>query len=969
MIWRTDSRANFVTSCFRFFLCLAATCSTWLLCADPALAASRPRLDLTGEWDFYPDVGDAALDTVTAEPGKILVPGSWQAQGYGEPGGSIPSSVVGSDTTPAEYLRHNLTARCLYVRNITVPGAWQRHRVFLCVRRVYRYADVTVNGTRIGEYEGFSSPFEFDVTSAMRFGQDNELVIGVDNRARPGRDTVGMANYFSNTGGFGGAVYLEARSVDWLQDVFAMPRIAASQVQLRVTVKTVKSDRPQGLTVTAEVTPWDPAGRPGSLVGKNRQPLPTTTAGEHTLDLPVALAPLRLWSPDAPFLYVATVGLLQDGRVVDERQVRFGMREITAEGRKLLLNGKPLYLAGYGDDTTYPLTGMMPWDKEVYLRQLRLMRSLGFNFVRHHSCTPHDEYFEAADEVGMLVQPEASMAYVKFWPKAHGLFSKEWANMVTAFRNHPSIWAWCMGNELFLHQLPERDANPNANTANAANQPGTAAFTRQDALKIVERAYQQAKELDPTRLVHASDGGDPMRWTDIESPLAQPEKWKAFTPKPRLLHEYGNYCCSLPDFSLIPRLNGVIRPLTYERAQAYVTKHNLEAVYPRLYHSSLAMRADAQKSYLEAARVNDNSGYSFWLGIDFPESPEGCWDEGILNQLWEPKPGLTEGLPDITGPTVLLTGAGIESRSLYGDEPKTVGLSVSHYGSQPLEKARLLWRLQDGETLLKQGELPAINCGLGEVKSIGDIIVPAVGSDVPRFIRLECELWQGPDRVARNAWEFHAYPRKLSATPRIGVYSEVGPIPGVAELKPAAPLPADLRLLITRALKRERHAQLLRSGKTAVLLIGNGGFKTISRRPGYFLNAHGGAYGGIMEDHPVFAPIPHQGRLHLGLYQLIAGGVPLDAEEMPAALRDGAVVWGLGLTAWISREKNLQRSVMYCDVITERNLHLILCNMDLLSDKPESRYVLAGTIDYLLSGTSNGIAKPCNNADLEVLLR
>jgi hypothetical protein len=90
---------------------------------------------------------------------------------------------------------------------------------------------------------------------------------------------------------------------------------------------------------------------------------------------------------------------------------------------------------------------------------------------------------------------------------------------------------------------------------------------------------------------------------------------------------------------------------------------------------------------------------------------------------------------------------------------------------------------------------------------------------------------------------------------------------------------------------------------------------------------------------------------------------------MPAALRDGAVVWGLGLTAWISREKNLRRSVMYCDVITERDLHLVLCNMDLLSNKPESRYVLAGTIDYLLSGKPSRLAKPCSNADLEVLLR
>jgi hypothetical protein len=1098
-------------------LCCRRSAAAWasaclaLHLACNSFSAPRLQLDLSGAWDFYPDAGDKALENVTVKPGKIMVPGAWQAQGYGEPGGSIPSSVVGSDITPSAYLRHNLTARCLYVREIQVPAAWRGKRVFLCVRRVYRYADVTVNATHIGDYEGFSSPFEFDVTEAVRFGQSNRLVMGVDNRARKDRDTVGMANYFSNTGGFGGPVYLEARPADWIQEVFAMPRIAASQAQLRVTVKTANSGWPQGMTLTAEVTPWNPARQPTALAGRTQQPVPTA-AREQTLELPVTLTPLRLWSPDDPFLYLATVRLLQDGRTVDETQVRFGMREIVANGNKLFLNGKPLFLAGYGDDTTYPLTGMMPWDKETYLKHLRLMRSLGFNFVRHHSCMPHDEYFDAADEVGMLVQPEAGMAYVKFWPKAHDLFAKEWPNLITAFRNHPSIWAWCMGNELFLNELPERDTNRqamslskpltngplqtvaiedngvygppgtfptrsfkqsnyyrdvealvdgqacsllrkagtsrvfkegphelglkflstragavtrvryfrvaeeqgshvgrlwdnagrelarvtftnesasgwqeailaeplpieaketyvvsvNANTAYAATAPGGAEFTRQDAMEIVERAYHQAKELDPARLVHTSDGGVPQQWTDVVSSGG----WEKFGPKPFLQHEYGNYTCSLPDFSLIPRLNGVIHPLTYERALAYVKEHSLEAVYPRLYRSSLAMRADAQKQYLEAARATDsNAGYSFWLGIDFPESPEGCWDEGILNELWEPKPGLTNGLTDLTGPTVLVTTAGIEARSFYSDQDKVVGLRVSHYGKQPLENARVLWRLKEDETLLRQGELPAISCGLGQVISAGEVTLPALASEVPRFLTLACELRQGTDRIAKNAWEFYAYPRIPRGAPLAGAYSEAGPIPGATVLGTDAPLPSDLGLLITRGLKRERHGQLLRAGKASVLLVGTGGFQTLEKHSDYFLNAFGGAFGGIIEDHPVFASIPHQGRLHLGLYQLIARGALLDAEAMPTPLREGSVVWGLGLTAWISTTKNLQRSALYCDVVTERDLHLVLCNLDLLANKPESRYVLEKTLAYLAAGQPSRLTARCATAELEKLLR
>src|SRR5208282_4731765 len=155
----------------------------------------------------------------------------------------------------------------------------------------------------------------------------------------------------------GGAVYLEARPAHWVQDVFAMPRLANSEVQLRVTMKTANSDWPDGMTVSAEVAPWDPAGQSAAPVGKTARSLPISGAREFTLELPTTLAPLRLWSPNDPFLYLATVRLLQNGQAVDERQVRFGMREIVAKGNQLFLNGAPLFLAGYGDDATEPLTG------------------------------------------------------------------------------------------------------------------------------------------------------------------------------------------------------------------------------------------------------------------------------------------------------------------------------------------------------------------------------------------------------------------------------------------------------------------------------------------------------------------------------------------------------------------------------------------------------------------------------------
>jgi hypothetical protein len=379
------------------------------------------------------------------------------------------------------------------------------------------------------------------------------------------------------------------------------------------------------------------------------------------------------------------------------------------------------------------------------------------------------------------------------------------------------------------------------------------------------------------------------------------------------------------------------------------------------------MRADAQKHYMESAKASGaNNGFSFWLGIDFPESPEGCWDEGILNELWEPKPYLTNGLPDILGSTVLLCDAGLEARSFYSDEPKKVGLRLWHCGTKPISSGMLSWRVTERGSVLQKGELTGISCGLGERVRLGEVTLNGISAPAPRFLNLEVDLSQNGPRIAKNAWGFYVYPRQPAAA-LPGVYSQAGPLRGATVLGTNAPLPGDLRLLITRNLNRAEHEQLLRAGKCAVLLLGNGGFK--ETRAGYFLNQYGSGFGGIIEDHPVFSAIPHEGRLHLGLHQLIAGGGLLETGSMPAPLREGAVVWGLKLTGWISPVKNLGKVLHWSEIVTEEQLHLVLCNLDLASDKPESQYVLAKALGYLVSAQPSPLARRCSLQEIESLLK
>ena len=114
-------------------------------------------------------------------------------------------------------------------------------------------------------------------------------------------------------------------------------------------------------------------------------------------------------------LTTASIELLVNGKTIDRSDERFGFRTVATEGNRVLLNGKPIYLRGYGDDNVEVLTGFPSASKDVYLKRLAVAKSLGFNAVRFHSMTPPRAYFDAADEAGLLVMAELPAAYTQFF--------------------------------------------------------------------------------------------------------------------------------------------------------------------------------------------------------------------------------------------------------------------------------------------------------------------------------------------------------------------------------------------------------------------------------------------------------------------------------------------------------------------------------------------------------------------------
>lgn len=104
-----------------------------------------------------------------------------------------------------------------------------------------------------------------------------------------------------------------------------------------------------------------------------------------------------------------------------------------------------------GDDSIYPATVAPPVNFSFYKHRLQVAKSLGFNYVRHHTNVLPPEYWRAASEVGMLVQAEFPMFggrvacdVASYACEKNAVYFQDWTFMIKALRNFPAVFDYTM---------------------------------------------------------------------------------------------------------------------------------------------------------------------------------------------------------------------------------------------------------------------------------------------------------------------------------------------------------------------------------------------------------------------------------------------------------------------------------------------------------------------------------------------
>ena len=423
----------------------------------------RQVMSLDGFWQFRTDPSEVGLrqDWLRGlqQTTPIAVPGSWNDQ--------------------LEELRDYIGV-AWYQTQFDIPnGFGSNRRVRLRFGSINYLAEVWLNGVSLGKHEGGHLPFEFDIAGKTK-PEQNILVVRVDaalapDRVPPGNiprdplDTFNGQQYpdtsfdFFPFAGIHRPVMLYSTPAHAITDLRVRTTIHGSEGRVKVQLETS-----QALGCIAHFT----------LRGHGSEIKAEAPVVNSQAEVEIAVPNAAFWGPGEPNLYHLNAELLETAKVVDRYSLKVGLRTVEVSGDKLLINGKPVYLKGFGRHEDFPVAGRS-YVAPVVIKDYSLMHWVGANSFRTSHYPYSEQMMDMADELGFLVIDEIP---------AVGLFFAE-----AGLQRRLDL---C---QQYIHDLIARDCNhPSVIMWSVANEPHSKRTTAKDFFHTL---YRTAKSLDDTRPV------------------------------------------------------------------------------------------------------------------------------------------------------------------------------------------------------------------------------------------------------------------------------------------------------------------------------------------------------------------------------------------------------------------------------------------------------------------------------------
>ena len=455
-------------------------------------------LSLNGYWD-YAFSNDEKIPTKWE--GKILVPFSPETK----------LSGICRNLSPNQYFFYKL--------EFSLNDFVIKDKVLLHFLAVDQIADVYINDHYLGKHIGGFLPFNFDIKPYITTDK-NTLIVRVkdytdtSNLSRGKQKLKHGGIWYTPQSGIYFPVFIESVSSDYIQDIKFTPDIDKEEIIIHITSEAKEA---------------------GIHIFNMDRPIDTNK------DVHIKVKDMHLWSPEDPYLYFVKV--YTDN---DEVTSYFAMRKFSKglddNGvMRLMLNNKPLFMKGVLDQGYYKDSLLTPPDYEAYVKDIELVKSLGFNTIRKHIKIEIPRWYFECDKRGIIVWQDfvnGGSSY-KFSTIAFPLITnihhndhnykkfgrtdlenrkqtiQEFKDTINYLYNVPSIGLWTIFNE------------------------GWGQF---DSKEI----YEELKELDKTRLFDHASGWHDQGVSDVKSMHVYFKKVKVKKPaktpqRAVILSEFGGF--------------------------------------------------------------------------------------------------------------------------------------------------------------------------------------------------------------------------------------------------------------------------------------------------------------------------------------------------------------------------------------------------------------------------------------------
>ena len=341
-----------------------------------------------------------------------------------------------------------------YKRKVFIDEKFKDEQLFLTIKKSQYVTRVFVNGHQVGSSMECYTPMDFNITSAVKYGSDNEILIQVGDRAWLPSEAAGgtdkeKVHYLP---GIWDDVFITATGKMRVDKILFLPSLAKGLVTVKTLVRSLYP--PQMLygdkmKDSCKIEFCVKEKTTGQVVGKKVIEGEVKRDNRTYFETSISLDNPKAWTPDSPFLYEGEVSVYDQDELVDRYSVNFGMRDFSRKGKFFTLNGDKFYLRGsnitlqrFFED---PDCQALAWDREwVKKLMVDLPKSIDWNAMRICVGIVPDFWYDLCDEYGIVLQNEWLYWQNHGWDEQ---VRKEYTNWVWSDGNHPSIVIWDAINE------------------------------------------------------------------------------------------------------------------------------------------------------------------------------------------------------------------------------------------------------------------------------------------------------------------------------------------------------------------------------------------------------------------------------------------------------------------------------------------------------------------------------------------